>query len=575
MHLVDSLGRCRRIQPVCMLHEQAAAIAAEAYARVTEDLGVVLVTSGPGGTNAITGIAGAWIESTPCLVISGQAKRSDLMGNSGVRQMGVQEVDIVSMVKPITKYAVTVTDPASMRYHLEKALFLARHGRPGPVWIDIPLDVQAVEIEPDQLQGFDSSELASTYDPTVLPGKVDRALEMINQSERPIVLAGNGVRLARAVNEFRQFVKELGLPVLTSRTNGLDLMPFSDSLYVGRPGAFASRGANFALQNSDCLLVLGCRLDPVQTGYDHANFARAARKIMVDIDPAEIGKMHTPIALAVQADVGDFLREALRQRSKIRQKDRSAWHLRCQDWKQKYHVVLPEHRSLPRYVSTYLFGELLSNELDANEQVVLCSSGAAIEIFMLAFQAKEGQRAFLTGGLGAMGFGLPAAIGACLAGNGKKTICIDGDGGFQLNIQELATLARLRLPVKIFILNNQGYASIWTMQRNHFSGRLVGADASSGLALPDLIRVARAYGLETATIRNHKGLSGKIRRLIDTSAPLICDVMIDPEEIRMPCVSTSVRPDGSLYSKPLEDLWPFLEREEFRDNMIIEPLQER
>ncbi len=319
--MVDSLGLCRAIRPVCMLHEQAAAIAAEAYGRVTGDLGVVLVTSGPGGTNALTGITGAWIESTPCLVLSGQVKRSDLMLNSGVRQMGVQEVDIVSIVKPITKYAVTIIDPATIRYHLEKALFLARYGRPGPVWIDIPLDVQAASINPDQLMGFNPAELPPAFDSAALAEYVKKAMEMINRAERPIILAGNGVHLSGACKEFRKLVDELGVPVLTSRTNGLDLMPYEHPLYVGRPGAFASRGANFALQNCDCLLVLGCRLDPVQTGYNHANFARAARKIMVDIDPAEIQKMNTPIELAVHAEAGAFIQEMLRQRRKHSSKE--------------------------------------------------------------------------------------------------------------------------------------------------------------------------------------------------------------------------------------------------------------
>jgi acetolactate synthase I/II/III large subunit len=574
MHLVDSLGRCRGIEPVCMIHEQAAAIAAEAYARVTNNLGVILVTTGPGGTNAVTGLAGAWIESTPCLFISGQVKRADMMGDSGVRQMGPQEVDIVSVVRPLVKYAVTVMDPATIRYHIEKALHIAHAGRPGPVWIDVPLDVQAAQVEPDELKGFDPAEMPGPPDAARVGEWADQTVSLLNQAERPVILAGNGVRLAGAMAEFRRLVDLLGMPVLTTRTNGLDLLPYDHPLYVGRPGSMAGRAANFALQNSDVLLSIGARLDLVQVGYDHRNFARAARKIMVDIDPAEIRKMKMPIDVPAAADAGAFIREMLGRRGRIAPRDRAAWVGRCRRWKEAYPIVLPEHRSLTRYVSTYFLSEVLSAELAAADLVVPCSSGAGVEIFFMAFRAKEGQRAFLTGGLGAMGFGLPAAIGGCIAAGGVRTVLVDGDGGFQLNIQELATLAKRQLPIKIFVLNNQGYASIRTMQRNHFAGRLVGSDAASGLALPDVVRVAAAYGLASMRIENQHDLAGQVRSVLETPGPVLCDVMIDPNEVRMPTLSSAVRPDGSIVSKPLEDLWPFLPREEFLANKIIPPLKE-
>jgi acetolactate synthase-1/2/3 large subunit len=574
MHLVDSLGRSSNIEAVCCLHEQAAAIAAEAYSRVTGGIGIALVTTGPGGTNAITGLAGAWIESTPCVFISGQVKRADLMGDSGVRQMGPQEVDIVSVVRPLTKLAVCVLDPGTIRHDLEQALYLARSGRPGPVWLDIPLDVQAAQIEPEQLPGFDPGTLPAVVDTTSLDHWVDRTIELLNAAERPVVLAGNGVRLAGALAELREWVDLLGVPVLTTRTNGLDILPADHPLYFGRPGSMASRGANFTLQNCDCLLTLGARLDPVQCGYNHANFARAARKIMVDIDDAEIRKMRMSVDVPAVADAGMFLRALLKRRQSLAQRDRSAWLARCRDWKTRYPLVLPEHRNLPTRVSTYHLSDVISNILAPEDLFVCGSSGTGIEIFMMCYRAKQGQRAFLTGGLGAMGFGLPGAIGACLASGGKRTMLVDGDGGFLLNVQELAVLAQRQLPVKIFVLNNLGYLSIRSMQRNHFAGRLVGSDGASGLPATDLVRIGDAFGVSTARIESHDGLADQVRRILETPGPVLCDVQITPDEVRMPTLSSSVRADGSIFSRPLEDLWPFLPREEFQANMIIPTLPE-
>lgn len=574
MHLVDSLGSSNDIEPVCCLHEQAAAIAAEAYSRVTGGIGVALVTTGPGGTNAITGLAGAWIESTPCVFISGQVKRADLMGDSGVRQMGPQEVDIVSVVRPLTKLAVCVLDPATIRHDLEQALHLARSGRPGPVWLDIPLDVQAAQIEPEQLPGFDPAMLPADVNTATLDHWADQTIELLNAAERPVVLVGNGVRLAGALAELREWIELLGAPVLTTRTNGLDILPADHPLYFGRPGSMAPRGANFTLQNCDCLLILGARLDPVQCGYNHANFARAARKIMVDIDGAEIRKMRTPVDVPAVADAGTFLRALLTRRKSLARRDHSAWLGRCRDWKARYPLVLPEHRNLPARVSTYHLSDVISDILAPEDLFVCGSSGTGIEIFMMCYRAKQGQRAFLTGGLGAMGFGLPAAIGACIASGGKRTMLVDGDGGFLLNVQELAVLAQRQLPVKIFVLNNLGYLSIRSMQRNHFAGRLVGSDGASGLPTTDLVRIGDAFGVSTARIESHDGLADQVRRVLETPGPVLCDVQITPDEVRMPTLSSSVRADGSIFSRPLEDLWPFLPREEFRANMIIPTLPE-
>jgi len=571
MHLNDSVGHCPDLEYVCNLHEQAAAMAAETYAKLNENLGVALVTTGPGGTNAITGTAGAWLDSTPCLFISGQVKRSDMIGTTGVRQMGVQELDIVSLVKPITKYAVTVIEPTTIRYHLEKAVYLARIGRPGPVWIDIPLDVQAAQVNPASLDGFDPHELPLAAAPDNLPVQVAQTIELLNAAERPILLVGNGVRLAGAKREMQELIQRLGVPVLLTWLSH-DLLPEANKLLVGRPGPVAPRGPNFALQNSDWLLTIGARLDMVLTGYAHDRFARAANKIMVDIDPAEIRKMKTPIAVPVCADAKAFIQEMLRQSDRVGHQDRSDWMARCREWKTTYPVVLPEYRA-QKLVSTYVLADVLSDELEGNDVIVSGSSGAGIEIFLLVFRVKEGQRVLLTTALGAMGYGLPASLGACLASGRKRTILVDGDGGFQLNLQELETLVRLQLPVKMFILNNQGYASIRTSQSRYF-GRLSGADATSGLTLPDLGKVATAYGLAFMQIKDQGDLAEQVRTVLNTSGPVICEVWTPPDEPRAPSLASMQRPDGSMVSKPLEDLWPFMERDKFLSNMIIPPIEE-
>jgi acetolactate synthase I/II/III large subunit len=571
MHLNDSAGHCAGIQFVSTLHEQAAAMAAETYAKLNENLGVALVTTGPGGTNAITGTAGAWLDSTPCLFISGQVKRSDLIGETGVRQMGVQELDIVSIVKSITKYAVTVMEPATIRYHLEKAVCLARTGRPGPVWIDIPLDVQAAQIDPASLLGFDPGELLAATAPDDLSSQVAQTIDLLNAAERPILLIGNGVRLAGAVPELRKLIRRLQAPFLLTWL-AQDLFPESDELLVGRPGPVAPRGPNFALQNSDCLLSIGARLDMVLTGYAHDRFARAAKKIMVDIDPAEIRKMKTPLAVPVCGDAKTFVHEMLHQSDRIEHRDRADWMARCREWKTKYPVVLPEYRQ-QKLVSTYVLADVLSDELTGEDVMVSGSSGAGIEIFLLAFRAKEGQRVLLTTALGAMGYGLPASIGACLASGNRRTILVDGDGGFQLNIQELETIRRLGLPVKIFILNNQGYASIRTSQSRYF-GRLTGADATSGFTLPDLGRIVAAYNLPFRQIKDQTSLASQVRAVLETPGPVVCEVSMPSDEPRAPSLASMQRPDGSMVSKPLEDLWPFLDRQEFLSNMIIPAIEE-
>jgi acetolactate synthase-1/2/3 large subunit len=594
MHLVDSAGRNPSFQYVCCLHEQACAFAAEAYAEYTQGLGAVLVTTGPGGTNSVTGVAAAWMESASCLFLSGQVKRADRIADRGVRTMGPQEVDIVSIVQPITKYAVTVLDPESIRFHLEKAVYVATHGRRGPVWIDIPLDVQSSAIDETRLQGFAPEPPEGSDE---LKQQVSAAIDLLNQAQRPVLFLGNGARAAQPGGELRKLIDLLEIPVLLTWKIA-DLLAEDDPYYAGRPGGMGQRGANFTQQNADCLLIVGARLDLPQTAFSHRNFGRAATKILVDVDPAEIGKMQMPIDVPVCADAAAFVREFLQQAHRLTPRNRSCWLRRVKEWQTRYPVVVPAYwdeshsgpgtnggpnthsgpkadsRSQSPTVNTYVLIDVLSEELTGDDVLVPGSSGPCSDIFMQAFRVKPGQRIVNAPGLGAMGTGLPGSLGACLASGRRRTICVNGDGGFQLNIQDLETVRRLQLPIKYFILCNGAYASIMTTQRNYFQGRYVASDPSSALTLPDVVKVAAAYGIRTAEIHSHRDLREEVRQVLSQDGPVVCAVSTLAEQATAPRVTSAVRSDGTLVSKPMEDMWPFLDREEFLANMIVPPLPE-
>ena len=625
MHLVDSAGRNPGFQFVCCLHEQACAFAAEAYAEYTQHLGAALVTTGPGGTNSVTGVAAAWMESASCVFLSGQVKRADRIADRGVRTMGPQEVDIISIVQPITKYAVAVLDPDSIRYHLEKAVYLATHGRRGPVWIDIPLDVQSSSIDETRLPGF-TPDLPGATASEDLRNQVSAAIDLLNEAQRPVLFLGNGARAAQSGGELRKLIDLLEIPVLVTWKIA-DLLPEDDPYYAGRPGGMGQRGANFTQQNADCLLVIGARLDLPQTAFSHRNFARAATKILVDVDPAEIGKLQMPLAVPVCADAADFVHEFLEQADRLIGRNRSCWLRRVKEWQTRYPVVLPEYwdegrepgaggqgpgaggPSVPHThsgistnsgantdsghntpggpkanggdtansgatVNTYVLIDVLSEELTGDDLLVPGSSGPCSDIFMQAFRVKAGQRIVNAPGLGAMGTGLPGSLGACLASGRRRTICVNGDGGFQLNIQDLETVRRLNLPIKYFILCNGAYASIMTTQRSYFQGRYVASDPSSALTLPDVVKVAAAYGIRTAEIHSHEDLREGVRAVLSQEGPVVCAVSVSAEQATAPRVTSAVRPDGTIVSKPMEDMWPFLPREEFLANMIVAPLEE-
>jgi acetolactate synthase-1/2/3 large subunit len=579
MHLNDALRLHPQLDPVLCLHEQAAGIAAEAAGKLTGGAAACLVTSGPGATNVVTATLGAWLDSTPVFFVSGQVKSADLKTGTELRMLGVQEADIVSIVTPITKLAVTLRDPRAVAEVFDRLEQAALTGRRGPVWLDIPLDVQAMTVEPATLRrapwidaqtgstspaGASAPVAASEPAPQLIES-AQRALSMLAQAKRPVIIGGNGIRIAGATDAFRAFFERTGVPVLTSWL-GFDLIEDDHRLYAGRPGSIAPRWANFALQNADFVLVLGCRLDMAMTAYAHERFAPKAVKVMVDIDAAEIAKMKMDIELPVVADVRAFLAASLAQLDGLRLPAFDRWIEQIADWKVRYPLLGAEQRTQSGPVSMYEFSDALSTLMAEGDVIAPASSGFCCELFLLNLRIKRDQRCFHNRGTGAMGFGLPSAIGACVASGNRRTICVDGDGGLQLNVQELATLAARKLPVKLFIINNAGYASIRSSQGAYFQN-LIGADSTSGLLLPDLEKLATAYGVPFQRITSSADMNDRIDAVLSCNGPVLCEVSVLPEEPRVPRVTTRRLENGALESSPLEDLFPFLERAEFDRNM--------
>jgi acetolactate synthase-1/2/3 large subunit len=570
MFLDDAIGLERRIRYVCNQHEQACAMAAEGYARVTGKTAAVCITSGPAGTNALTGVLGQWMDSIPVLYLSGQVRFATTIASTDLplRQLGDQEANIVDIVRPITKYAVMVTDPQTVRYHLEKAIHLAVTGRPGPVWLDIPLDVQSCQIEEADLKPYDPDEDTVTGNPQQLERQVDVVIERLITSERPVVLAGAGIRLAGAAEAFYTMAERLGMPVQVA-WNAIDLFPSEHPLYAGRPSTLGQRGANFIFQNCDLLLNLGCRLNVRQIGYTFPSVAREAYKISVDIDPAELKKPTLKIDMPINADVGEFIRLLDKKIESKPIPEKTAWLSWCRERVRRYPVVLPEYFQKDEFINPYVFSEMLSQKLEADD-VVVSSNGSSCVIPIQAMQIKRGQRHLVNSGCAAMGYGLPAAIGACFANGGKRVICLEGDGSIQLNIQELETVCYHRLPLKIFVFNNGAYLSMRITQGNFFQGRLVGESAKSGVGFPDLVKLAKAYGIPACCVKDGEDLEKTIELVLEKDGPVLCDVIMDPDQVFAPRSASKQLPDGRMVSSPLEDMYPFLNEEEFMSNMIIQ-----
>lgn len=571
MHLNDAVGKHPQLQVVACLHEQAAAISAEAYGRVdSSGIGVAMVTTGPGATNALTAVVGAWIESIPLLIISGQVKRADLLNGAPLRQRGVQEVDIVSMVRSVTKYAKTIEKAEDIRAELECALYHAHQGRGGPVWLDVPLDIQGAPIYPDTLQPFGEPQI-ETDSAAALSDQVQQFLSLLANAKRPLILAGHGVRLAGAAQDFRAMVEALGVPVVTT-WNAMDLLAYEHPLYVGRPGVVALRAPNFAVQNCDLLIAIGCRLDNIITAYNPRGFARAAKKVVIDVDANEIAKLDMEIDVSVVADAAKVINEMLKQVQDYNLPDYVDWQGHCLDWKQRYPVNdgVAFEREGP--ITHYHFVDALSEAVPENTLVCTGSSGLAVEVFYTAFRNKAGQRIFLTSGLGAMGYGLPAAVGACFANHSQPMVLVESDGSLQLNIQELATVRAFDLPICIFIMNNGGYCSIRNTQRNYFEGRYVGTGPEAGLMLPDLEKVAQTYGLTFMRIKDALELNSALSDAMTLPRPCIIDVQLVENESLFPKVSAIPQADGNMVSMPLEDMTPLLPLDVLEKEMLIELL---
>jgi acetolactate synthase I/II/III large subunit len=574
MYLNDAIGRCRRLEWIPFHHEQAAAMAAESHFRLTGRLAAVNVTTGPGGLNALNGVFGAWTDSLGMVVVSGQVKRETTIASTGLplRQLGDQEVDIIPVVRPITKYAVSVTDPATIRYHLEKALFLALDGRPGPVWIDVPIDIQAAPVDPASLDGFDPDREGLRRKAPDLAAKVRTILDRLASSRRPVVLPGSGVRIAGAHPAFLDAVNRLGVPVATA-FNAHDLLSNDHPLYVGRPGTVGDRSGNLAVQNADFLLVLGCRLNIRQIGYSWTSFARAAWKVMVDIDPVELAKPTLRIDLPIEADLGEFLRALLAANPAGPTPTHREWLSWCRERLARYPVVLPEYRHTPAPVNPYLFVEALTDRLEEDE-IVVTGDGTACVCTFQAARLKKGQRLYSNSGAASMGYDLPAAIGASIGAGRRRVICLAGDGSLQMNVQELATVVKNRLPIKLFVLNNGGYHSIRQTQTAYFPNNPVGCGPESGLGFPDYAALSAAFGFPFLRVGDHDGLSGTIDEALRTEGPVLCEVVLDTRQPFAPKVSSRRLPDGRMVSAPLEDLAPFLPREELLQNLLIPPLEE-
>lgn len=572
MYLLDSLGRRNDIQYVCNHHEQASAMSAEGYQRVTGNIGVALVTTGPAGTNAITGVLCSWNDSIPLLVISGQANSRFLIGDTGLRQRGVHETNITKIVESVTKYAVTVMDEKMIKYHLEKALYLAKNGRPGPAWIDIPLDIQSKMVDPDTLIAFDPAREFPEDRKSRDIKEIEAVKVLLKRSSRPIIIAGHGIRLAKAQTDFLRFIEKYNIPVVTTK-NAFDLICDDHELMAGRIGINGQRAGNFAVQNSDLVIALGSRLAFPSVGYATDYFAREAKKVVVDVDENQLRHPTIKIDLPVHAGLKLFLSQLEAALDIDFNSDLSEWVKKCRHWRRIFPAVLPEWKEEKEYVNPYYFFEVLSEEMGAKD-ILVTDQGATFYCSTVAFKVKKGQKAFTNGGFSPMGYGLPAAIGACFAHNKQRVVCAHGDGGLQLNIQELQTVVHHALPIKLFVFNNQGYLSIKHTQTAYFGGFFVGSDPQSGVSCPDTLKIAEAYGIKSMRIKNHLNMRDRIREALEFDGPIMVDLVLDPMQPFLPKVTSERKPDGRMVSKPLEDMYPFLDREEFKREMIVKPIEE-
>jgi acetolactate synthase-1/2/3 large subunit len=569
MFLNDALALNKKIQVICNHHEQASAMAAVAYSKYKNSYGVVILTTGCGATNALTGLLDAWQDNVPCIFISGQSKRKETTLNSKtlLRQFGVQEADIISIVKPITKYAVMINEPTSIKKELDKAVRIAISGRPGPVWIDIPLDVQGAYIQEKQIKSFNAVYLEPSI--KIKNEDIEHLKKLLEKSERPIVIAGNGIRLGNAVENFKRFTNAFNIPFVTTYLS-LDLLPSNHKLYIGRIGIKGDRPGNFSLQNSDLVISIGCRLSVAVTGFEYKFFAREAKVVVVDIDKNEHKKKTVKISKIIHGDANDFLNQMLAKKIKT---NFNFWHDKCKKWKKDWPVYNPDMATEMRKISIYAFIFELSKALKKSN-IVVSDAGSAYYATSQGIKLAKNIRYITSGAQADMGFTIPASIGASMANKKAVVIGITGDGSFQMNIQELQTIFHHKMPIKIFILNNNGYLSIRSTQKKFFQGRAIGTDKKSGVSFPDLQRISKAYNIKFSRVKTLCELKKYLKLFNSNKMPEVIEVLCPENEEIIPTVSSKRLLNGDLVSSPLEDMYPFLDRDIFLKNMITKPLKE-
>lgn len=573
MHLNDGLGHKKGLHCIYNHHEQACAIAAESYARINNKIAAVCVTTGPGGTNAITGVVGGWLDSIPMLILSGQVRYDTTARSTGlnIRAMGDQEFDITKAVNCMTKYCEMIIDPNKIKYSLEKALYLAQSGRPGPCWLDIPLNVQGAYIETDNLVGFDYNDFVEEQSNKSLNNIVEEIIQKIKSANRPVLNVGNGIRISGGFKAFEELVKKLNIPVVTG-WNSIDLIPSNNNLYVGRAGIMGDRAGNFAIQNSDLVLSLGSRLSIRQVGYNYKTWAREAYTIVVDIDKEELKKPTLHVDMPICIDVKKLMERLNEEIGDNVLSPNKIWINKCLEWKDKYPVVMKKHYEDKSLTNVYAFIKELSSYLP-EDYITVVGNGSACVVGSHAYVIKKGQRFIINSAIASMGYDLPAAIGACTANNFKELVCITGDGSIQMNIQELQTIITNKLPIKIFVINNQGYHSIRQTQMNFFGEPLVGiGPESKDLEFPSMEKIAYAYGYPYFKCMSNNELKRIIEEVFKRKGSLICEIFVSKEQKFEPKSSTKKLEDGTLISAPLEDLAPFLSEEELLENMIIKPI---
>ncbi len=569
MHLNDSFGRHPGLEKVYNHHEQASAMAADSYARISQAIPIVNVTTGPGGINTLNGVFGAWVDSLPMLIVSGQVKFETTVDSThlSLRQLGDQECRIIEMVKGITKYAVMVTEPRDIKYHLQKALFLTKTGRPGPVWLDIPMNVQGSMIDPEDLHAFDPEQeglLAAV--PSADAAMIAKIYATLHTAQRPVIFAGAGVRVSGAYAPFLDLIERLNIPTVCG-WNTYDMVGNDHPCYAGRPASLGDRAGNFTVQNADVLLVLGSRLNIRQISYNWDAFARYAHIIMVDIDAAELDKPTLKIDQKVQADLAEFIPQMLKYAQTQTLADHSQWLAWCRARVEKYPTVLPEYWTIQDKVNPYCFMQRLSEHLP-QDQIIVSGDGTACVVAFQSMILKAGQRLYTNSGCASMGYDLPGAIGACVASGRREIVCLAGDGSIMQNIQELATIAFNQYPIKIFILNNNGYHSIRQTQQNFFGQPLIGVGPDSGLGFPDFEKLVAGFGLPYIRCQQHEELTEQIEATLRHTGPVVCEVFIDLEQVFAPKLSSRRLEDGRMVTSPMEDMAPFLSREELQENMF-------